>query len=1397
MPGLCWSELFRGFAIRSLARAGLLLLAAGIVADLISPAPAVATHPRRRPLPAKEMAIPSAAAQSRDAFTTRSERLPLAHVLTPRAGRRSGYRALADKTGLPVFSDIDLLDDAGNSLPSGTLNGTAPASAREAPAPSLATAVELRRLADLRGLTARTGMSASQAAGGHEGGRGGDRKGALAGGRDAPWSADHLLADATNMNDEYVSLQVCPTSGNLYAVFDAYDLGGTDRDIHIARSLDVGATWQVWEMPSFSDDEYHPELAIDGAGYLFVTWIRDDGVIIRSRSANPDDPLTWEWVRGLVVNEPCATPCIAVSGAGQYATVFIAASWLTINWDLYQYEYTLIWMYSTNGGDTVVYDYFLPDGYQDLWPDAELNGATAYLVNGEQDYYTGEIEILLAADAVSGGFVSPVYLTDWTNMSCGFPSLAAAGANVHCVYQLDYDDGLGNIDGDIIHCYSWDGVQTVYGPHEMVADEYESVGPAIFTRDGVVGCVWLDAPPNGDEFDLVTRLASLDGHPDFWGNIETITEQHYVEPTFRSAAGAIGSELLHAAWSDRRDFPTQGLNVYTSERPSAPNLSPYTPAGWAAPLVASMVAGERQNGPLGADRTSYISFAFTNTGLVDVTRDFYLELTVDGSPVATWILEGGLSLGTYVTVEDHEVVVGEGNHELGFRLDTRGEVAESDETDNNYTDDFLFIAGDPQLRLTPAMVQHIFPAPKAGRGWLQRLAANPPLRRQIQLPTIAPRLQAAMSDAAPEKLLRVVIEPSLRVDAPVLAAGLRDASLLERRQAVRTALAGQLERVSSALEPLMAELSRRGDMTPPVPLWLAGSLLARMTPAAVRELAARPEIGSLWLADARSESYGGSASAGGAAAAPPVLDPETAAALKALAWHLPRIGADQAWAQGYDGTGIIVGHTDSGVAYDHPDIAGHLWAGGPTYPHHGYDFLDEDDDPYDGDTQFWHGTHTAGLIVGDGTGGTNTGAAPGAQLMITRCVPGYYDDMVEALQFCLDHGANVISTSAGWGDPDDALREANRYNAEVLLAAGIPWICAAGNGDNQGGHYPVPRDISSPGDSPHPWYGSAGYSAVVTIGASTAGDQVWGDSSQGPTAWDISGTYGYDDYPYPPGLIKPDLVAPGENVTSTYGSAGYIAYSGTSMSTPLVAGAVAILLQANASLLPADLGQLLETTAVDIASAGRDNQAGAGLLDIPAALGALPSTDAEFFWVHNDGPLPLDVSDLSWSAAWLDVSPASAVVAAGDSVRYTAVFDPAGYGVGAYLDDVILTSDDPSSPHTLPVRMIIGDLTGIGEGGGDTPPPGLAALGNYPNPFNPRTVLQFTTAVAGRVDLAIFDLQGRLVLRLIGGFLPAGSHRQVWDGQDEAGRSVASGIYVARLAGPSDLRANHKLALLR
>jgi hypothetical protein len=78
--------------------------------------------------------------------------------------------------------------------------------------------------------------------------------------------------------------------------------------------------------------------------------------------------------------------------------------------------------------------------------------------------------------------------------------------------------------------------------------------------------------------------------------------------------------------------------------------------------------------------------------------------------------------------------------------------------------------------------------------------------------------------------------------------------------------------------------------------------------------------------------------------------------------------------------------------------------------------------------------------------------------------------------------------------------------------------------------------------------------------------------------------------------------------------------------------------------------------------------------------------------------------------------------------------------------------------------------------------PAVASLGpNRPNPFNPRTEIVFAIPEAGQVSLRVYDAAGRLVRTLLDAVLPAGPGAVSWDGRDQAGRAVASGVYLCRL----------------
>ncbi|MBQ3355451.1 MAG: S8 family serine peptidase, partial [Bacteroidales bacterium] len=90
------------------------------------------------------------------------------------------------------------------------------------------------------------------------------------------------------------------------------------------------------------------------------------------------------------------------------------------------------------------------------------------------------------------------------------------------------------------------------------------------------------------------------------------------------------------------------------------------------------------------------------------------------------------------------------------------------------------------------------------------------------------------------------------------------------------------------------------------------------------------------------------------------------------AWHVDKINAPAVWnynGSGYTGNGVIIGLIDTGVNYNHIDITNSMWDGGSEFPHHGYDVFYQDLDPMDDQG---HGTHTAGILAGQGTAGTQT-----------------------------------------------------------------------------------------------------------------------------------------------------------------------------------------------------------------------------------------------------------------------------------------------------------------------------------------------------------------------------------------------------------------------------------------
>ncbi len=439
------------------------------------------------------------------------------------------------------------------------------------------------------------------------------------------------------------------------------------------------------------------------------------------------------------------------------------------------------------------------------------------------------------------------------------------------------------------------------------------------------------------------------------------------------------------------------------------------------------------------------------------------------------------------------------------------------------------------------------------------------------------------------------------------------------REAWREAAAPVLGRLARLEEQGLARGARL--------LWVAGAIRVDLAPDAFERVAAWPGVRGV----RRDREIVPSSPSAPAA-------PETAAEADSTATDvttaLQRMRVPEVWDEGVNGDGVVVALIDTGVDLTHPDLSGRLWTnldewGGDHFDNdgngyvddvHGYDFVDDDGDPQD---ENGHGTLLAGLIVGDGTSGTATGAAPGARLMALR-VGDSEADMLEAVQYALDNGADVIVVGDGesWADDPRPDYASWRQATDSVLAAGKLLVAGAGDQGQKLGKNPVPYNVDTPGNCPPPRLHDAqtlvgGLSgALAAANLDVATDQVARKSSRGPAEWtDIRGevddAYPYDmpeeyrDYPFrngaEQGLLKPDLAACGDGSTSTRLGGGYGRVDGTGAAAAHLGGIVALLLDADGTASPARIAEVLFGSAEDLGEPGFDTVSGEGLVDAYAA----------------------------------------------------------------------------------------------------------------------------------------------------------------------------------------------------
>ncbi|MFD4636678.1 S8 family serine peptidase [Lentzea sp. NPDC058436] len=380
-----------------------------------------------------------------------------------------------------------------------------------------------------------------------------------------------------------------------------------------------------------------------------------------------------------------------------------------------------------------------------------------------------------------------------------------------------------------------------------------------------------------------------------------------------------------------------------------------------------------------------------------------------------------------------------------------------------------------------------------------------------------------------------------------------------------------------------------------------------------------------------------------------------------------QVGAPQAWEKGFTGKDVTVAILDTGVDETHPDLVGSVVES--------KNFSDSDTT----DDRMGHGTHVASTVTGDGK---YKGIAPDAKLVNGKVLGDYgggrESDIIAGMEWAATK-AKIINMSLGSSWPDEGTDPMSLALNRITEQTGALFVVAAGN---SGG------PIGSP----------AAADAALTVGAVNRDDSLAEFSSRGPR-WTNN-------------AVKPDITAPGVDIVAakakngqigTPVDEGHVSLSGTSMATPHVAGAAAILASKNPAWKAEDIKAALMNSAKPTPSLSIYEQ-GAGRLDVGRAVSTGVSTNHGSFslgtalWPHDDDKpitqkltyrnngtadvtLDLSVAEVKPAGSGLfGVSPAKLTVPAGGSADATVTADTKANVPDGVYGAVVLSSDGVRVP---------------------------------------------------------------------------------------------------------------------
>ncbi len=496
---------------------------------------------------------------------------------------------------------------------------------------------------------------------------------------------------------------------------------------------------------------------------------------------------------------------------------------------------------------------------------------------------------------------------------------------------------------------------------------------------------------------------------------------------------------------------------------------------------------------------------------------------------------------------------------------------------------------------------------------------------------------------------------------------------------------------------------------------------------------------------------------------------------------------------GINGEGVLVGLLDTGYEYQEHEAFAELQVFDE------YDFINKDDvtqnEDEDGDwsNQTDHGTKVLS-IVGGFRQGKLIGPAFGAQYILgktedIRSETFIEEDYwVEGIEWMEGQGTDVVNSSLGYIDwytyeNMDGETAVTTIAADIAVSKGVVVVVSAGNEGNDTWRY-----IGAPADGKY----------VISVGSVSGSGQRSFFSSLGPT---------YD------GRTKPDVCAMGQQVWYVtlgkypdYANSSY----GTSFSSPLTAGVAALILNAHPYLTPFEVRDALRETATN--ASNPNNQIGWGIVNAYEAIfyyglffSSTPAVETDETG-HNIKINIFSKHELITDSLFVHYAVGDnadfvqlPLTPAGNENQYQAwiPLQTEGTPVNIYFSATDISGDSKRHPHIAPDEYFFFHAydTTINPNEPPSLPETFVLYDNYPNPFNNQTTIRYDLSEPSDVRLKIYNINGQLVRTLVDGYQQVNPYTITWDGTNDRGFTVSTGVYLYKLLAGNNLTIKKMLYL--